>query len=252
MAPRDTSSAGKPRAPLYQRIETLLREAIAEGRYPVGGLLPTEAELCETLRVSRHTVREALRRLKDAGLVERRQGAGTVVVARQPDRPFVQTVRDISGLFQFAADTVLELTTPRLSPLSEDETAACGAAPGDRWLRCEGTRRTRDGRPIGPVTAIVAPRFAAIASALPDVLTVPIYSHIEKRFGVPVAEVVQEISAGPMPAAFAPLFGKKGRPVGMRFVRRYLDAAGEVMLVSFNWHLAERFTYVTRLRRGEA
>lgn len=252
MAPRDAPGQPRPKAPLYQRIETLLREAIAEGRYPVGGLLPTEAELCETLRVSRHTVREALRRLKDAGLVDRRQGAGTVVVAREPDRVFVHTVRDISGLFQFAADTLFELGKAVLSPLSVEEAAACAAQPGERWLRCEGMRRTRDGRPIGPVTALVAPRFAAIASALPETLTGPIYSLIEKRFGVPVAEVVQEISAGPMPASFAPLFGKRGRPVGMRFVRRYLAANGEVMLASLNWHLAERFTYATRLRRGDA
>jgi|YNPMSStandDraft_1061717.scaffolds.fasta_scaffold21491_3 DNA-binding GntR family transcriptional regulator len=252
MAPRDTPPAGRPKAPLYQRIETQLREAIAEGRYPVGSLLPTEAELCERLRVSRHTVREALRRLKDAGLVERRQGAGTLVIAREPDRVFVQTVRDISGLFQFAADTVLVLDSVQPSPLSEEEAAACGARTGERWLRCQGVRRTREGRPIGPVTALVAPRFAAVSALLPETLTAPIYSYIEKRFGVPVAEVVQEISAGLLPAAVAPLFGKKGRPVGMRFVRRYLDAAGEVMLVSFNWHLAERFTYVTRLRRGEA
>jgi GntR family transcriptional regulator len=252
VAPRDVPGTGRPKAPLYQRIETLLREAIAEGRYPVGGLLPTEAELCETLRVSRHTVREALRRLKESGLVERRQGAGTVVVAREPDRVFVQTVRDISGLFQFAADTVLELSSTRLSQLSEDEAQACAAAPGEKWLRCEGIRRTRDGRPIGPMTALVAPRFAAVSSALPEAVTAPISSYVEKRFGVPVAEVVQEISAGPMPAAFAALFGRKGRPVGMRFLRRYLDAAGEVMLVSLNWHLAERFTYATHLRRGEA
>lgn len=252
MAQRDVAGSGRQKAPLYQRIETLLREAIAEGRYPVGGLLPTEAELCETLRVSRHTVREALRRLKDSGLVERRQGAGTVVVAREPDRVFVQTVRDISGLFQFAADTVLELSSTRLSPLSEEEALACAAAPGEKWLRCEGIRRTRDGRPIGPMTALVAPRFAAVSSALPEAVTAPISSYVEKRFGVPVAEVVQEISAGPMPPAFAPLFGRKGRPVGMRFLRRYLDAAGDVMLLSLNWHLAERFTYATHLRRGDA
>ena len=49
MAPRDTPGAGKQKAPLYQQIEAQLREAIAEGRHPVGSLLPTEAELCEVL-----------------------------------------------------------------------------------------------------------------------------------------------------------------------------------------------------------
>jgi len=45
--------------------------------------------------------------------------------------------------------------------------------------------------------------------------------------------------------------GRKGRCVGMRFVRRYLDADGAPMLVSVSWHPAERFAYTMRLRRGE-
>ena len=38
-----------------------LFEDIGSGRYAVGGLLPTEADLCRQFAVSRHTVREAYR-----------------------------------------------------------------------------------------------------------------------------------------------------------------------------------------------
>lgn len=54
---------------------------IEEGAF--GEHLPAEAELSERFRVSRSTVREAIRRLRDQGYVEARQGKGTFVVARQ-------------------------------------------------------------------------------------------------------------------------------------------------------------------------
>ena len=69
----------------YRVIAGALQERIATGEFDVGHLLPTEAELCDEFRASRFTVREALRRLEDAGLVARRQGSGTA--RGQPGTP---------------------------------------------------------------------------------------------------------------------------------------------------------------------
>ena len=62
--------------PRYRQLADALRADIASGRYPVGGQLPPEFELCEIYDVSRHTARDALRLLFEAGLVERRRGVG--------------------------------------------------------------------------------------------------------------------------------------------------------------------------------
>jgi DNA-binding GntR family transcriptional regulator len=236
--------------PLYQRLEAVLRDAIAEGKYPVGTLLPAEAELCAQHGVSRHTVREALRRLVEGGLVERRQGAGTRVVAREARRSFVQSMRNIDELFQYAAGTRFAIARRGLAPLSPDEAALIlGARAGSKWLRAEGLRIGADGLAICHVLALVHPRFAAIASALPE--RSAIYAMVEQRFGVAVAEVEQEISAGMLPPEVSVALGRKGRGVGMRFVRRYLDGDGEPMVVSVNWHPGERFAYAMRLRRED-
>ncbi len=238
-----------PRPPLYARIETLLRDAIADGRYGIGTLLPTEAELCETLRVSRHTIREALRRLVESGLVERRQGAGTMVVARESPRGTVQSLRSIESLFQYAADTRLDIHTRRMVPLSVEDAAEIPATAGERWLWLDGMRIGQDGVPIATAEVLIDPRFAAIGNALPE--RGAIYAMIESRFGVEVSEVVQEITAAPMPAPVAHALGRKPRTVGMRFLRRYLGTDGATVLLSRSWHPAERFTYAMRLRRGE-
>src|SRR4051794_6221909 len=72
--------AGRADAPLYVQVARTLKDEIVSGAWPVGSLLPTEDELCARFSVSRYTVREALRRLREDGLVSSRQGAGTVVV----------------------------------------------------------------------------------------------------------------------------------------------------------------------------
>ena len=61
------------------RIHTELRAAILAGRYEAGEALPSERRLSEELDASRHVVREALKRLQQAGLVSISQGGATRV-----------------------------------------------------------------------------------------------------------------------------------------------------------------------------
>ena len=64
-----------------QAIEAV-RAEITSGAWPVGEKIPTEPELVETLGIGRNSVREAIRALVHAGLLETRQGDGTYVTAR--------------------------------------------------------------------------------------------------------------------------------------------------------------------------
>ncbi|MFJ4616694.1 FadR/GntR family transcriptional regulator [Streptomyces sp. NPDC088812] len=64
-----------------------LRDAIEHGRYAIGDKLPSEAELCRTLEVSRPVLREALRALQTMGLTVSRTGKGTFVIADTVEDP---------------------------------------------------------------------------------------------------------------------------------------------------------------------
>ena len=66
---------------LSKQLADTIEEKIENGTYPVGTKIPTEAELIEKYKVSRNTVREAIRHLVDIGLVIIRQGDGTYVRA---------------------------------------------------------------------------------------------------------------------------------------------------------------------------
>jgi DNA-binding FadR family transcriptional regulator len=64
-----------------------LRSAIERGDYVVGDKLPSEAELCRRLEVSRPVLREALRALQTMGLTVSRTGKGTFVVSSTVEDP---------------------------------------------------------------------------------------------------------------------------------------------------------------------
>jgi GntR family transcriptional regulator, transcriptional repressor for pyruvate dehydrogenase complex len=64
---------------ISQEITGKLARRIANDRYPMGTKLPTERDLAAEFGVTRHVVREALKRLEAVGLVRIRQGSGIVV-----------------------------------------------------------------------------------------------------------------------------------------------------------------------------
>ena len=67
-------------ASLADQVAEMLTEEILSGRLEVGSKLPTEVQLVKELGVSRTVVREAISRLRNAGLVEPRQGSGVFVL----------------------------------------------------------------------------------------------------------------------------------------------------------------------------
>ena len=71
---------------MYQQITDDLRRTIYSGEVQVGSLLGTQAELMELYKASRDTIRRAIRLLVADGLVETRQGEGTLLIART--KPF--------------------------------------------------------------------------------------------------------------------------------------------------------------------
>ena len=82
------------RAGLVDQVIEQMRTAIANGEWRVGERVPTEPELVTALGVGRNTVREAVRALAHAGLLEVRQGDGTFVRATSE---FSGAVRRLAG-----------------------------------------------------------------------------------------------------------------------------------------------------------
>jgi len=83
-----------PRSKVYQEVARQLERRITEEMKP-GDLLPPERELVHMLGVSRSSIRDAIRSLELMGLLEPRQGVGTVVrdPVETPANPLVAALR---------------------------------------------------------------------------------------------------------------------------------------------------------------
>src|SRR5215510_4204176 len=106
--------------PLYLQVVRALKDEIVSGVYPVGSQLPTEEELCERFSVSRYTVREALRRLREDSLVSSRQGQGTTVVPPRPSDSFVHEVMSINDLVAFATGVRFAVDTIEMIDIDDE------------------------------------------------------------------------------------------------------------------------------------
>jgi len=73
---------------LADRVTEVLTQKIKHGEVAVNTRLPSESELANQFSVSRTVIREAISRLKSEGLVETRQGKGTIVLASTTAAPF--------------------------------------------------------------------------------------------------------------------------------------------------------------------
>jgi GntR family transcriptional repressor for pyruvate dehydrogenase complex len=105
-----------PKASRVDRVIQYVKNQISEGSWTAGTRLPNENEVAKTLGVSRTPVREAIKVLAAAGLLETRQGHGT----------FVRSRISVSALQLALFQIHLEKTTPqKLMEVRELFEAAC-------------------------------------------------------------------------------------------------------------------------------
>ncbi|WP_338665274.1 GntR family transcriptional regulator [Pararoseomonas sp. SCSIO 73927] len=246
--------------PRYAALARELADEIARGVRPAGSRLPTEVELSAERGVSRATVRAALLRLEELGLVSRRRRSGTHVTAGAPRRPgtYAQSLAGIDDLLQYAVET--ERRVLRVGPVIADDLLAARLAlrPGSRWCQVSSLRVApgRDGLPLCWTDTY------ADADAAPRDLERRLRegSHrgliatlLAERSGRPIDEVAQDIRASGIPEGEV-AEALQAEPGGhaLEITRRYIDPAGIPLAVTVSLHPAERFSYSTRLRRTGA
>lgn len=91
--------------PAYRKIADRLRFAVLDGRIGLGVRLPGERRLAEELKVARITVSQAYDVLRDAGFLERGQGAGSVIVLPDGAEALQEGASQDPGLLDLAAAT---------------------------------------------------------------------------------------------------------------------------------------------------
>jgi DNA-binding GntR family transcriptional regulator len=227
--------------PRYRQVADALIEEIRAGRWLVGELLPTEMDLCQRFAISRHTAREALRRLRDAGLVECRQGSGTRLASRSPRLSYQQRVGSVEDLLQYGSSTRLDVRSVERLPADAEHAEWLDVAMETPLLHLHGLRRERDSERVLCVTDVYlaadgnSERYGqqpgqALAAMLADLDV--------NRLG----QVEQQFSALAMPARAARELGVKSGLPALAALRRYFDRSGRLTLVARSLHPGDSFS----------
>lgn len=233
----------------YVRIAMTLRAEIENGHFQVGTLLPTESELADRFGVSRQTVREALRGLVEEGLVARRRGSGTRVVAPTPKNSYVHAIQSLYDIVRYMEDTRISFENVQTIVLTAADSAIVPAPEGSRWLKIVGSRELHaTGEMVAATEVYINSRFSNIFTEL-DSHRGPIFPLIEKKTGEIVAQVKQVIEGSTMPSFAAQRLNVQPGTPAVRVLRRFVDVSGGPMLTSVNWHPLEGFSYEITLDR---
>ncbi len=184
--------ASTRRTGLVDQVISQLRAQIDSGEWGVGDRIPTESELSEQLEVGRNTVREAVRALAHAGLLEIRQGAGTFVRASSELGGALRRRLERSRLREnLEVRRALEVEAARLAALrhTEEDMAEIDRAMALR----ESTWRERD------MSAFVEADFAfhrAVVNATHNTLLIDLYDDIAQVVYASIAHTAYEQNEG--------------------------------------------------------
>ncbi|QRP43569.1 GntR family transcriptional regulator [Amycolatopsis sp. FDAARGOS 1241] len=238
----------RPRAERARQIADVLRQRITAGAFD-SGPLPDERTLVAQVGATRNAVREALALLRAEGLVERRQGVGTLVV--QPK--YGHGLDRLAGLAEALdghGEIVNEVRAARILAPPPAIAERLALAPGEPVVHLERLRRL-GGRPLSLDTTYLT---ADIGVPLlgHDLAGRDLFALIEETSGRRLGRaevVVHAVSAGPDTAALLEI--PPGTAVFALDRLTHLDDGRPVDVESLHVR-ADRLTLRATLHRGSA
>jgi DNA-binding GntR family transcriptional regulator len=244
-------SAKSAKKTLTEIAQYELRQAITEGTFRPGSQLPTEAELCQMLGVSRTVVREALRVLEEDGLVSRRHGVGTFV----RNHPILKNLNFNFGITEMIESAGLKAGTSHLvirKESADEERANQLRVPLGTPLTTVERVRTADDRPV--VYSMDTLTDALIERAhfdLERLRTESIYHILQTSLGQAVEYGVARLLPVVAPDHVAEKLGLPSKALALYIVQTDYSANDEPLVYSCEYHLPDAFDFLV-WRRGSA
>lgn len=234
--------------PLYATLAHILTRDIRSGKHQPASVFPSEKELTERFGVSRQTVRQALRVLRDKGLVSSHPGIGTLVRDGVPAPHRFNPVNSTEELLQFVGGTEMHAVSRQMVAADPDLAMLLDCEPGQQLSEVAFLRMTPGADvPMSYVLIYVNPRFAA-AQETPPISNSPIYQNIERLFGMRVHEIRQDVTATILDARLAELLQAKVGEAALQMTRFFYDESNALIQVSISYYPSSRYTQSARFR----
>ena len=196
MAKQKVSFASS-KIPLYYQLENVLREKITSGAFESGERMPTEIELIEQYGVSRITVRQALQSLSDEGLIERKQGRGTLVSARKSRKKrFAGTIHltgSLDELIEMGMDTPVKVLEMNRVEADQHEAESLEIKIGTPIYRLK-RLRLNEGKPFGLIINYL-PEEIGSSLTMAELSSGALLHTMETKLGLNLDNAIQQIHA---------------------------------------------------------
>ena len=176
----------------YQEIFNDLQEKILNGSYLAGVLLPTEKELQDQYKVSRDTVRKALRLLTEKGLIQKVQGRGSQVLKQEllnfPVSGLTSYKELVDSLGPNSQTRVISLD---LMTVDEQTALQTGFPEGSQVWKLLRTRS------IDGIVSVLDLDYLAkdcVPNLTQEIAQTSIYAHLEEELGLDISYAQKEIT----------------------------------------------------------
>ncbi len=176
----------------YQEIFNDLQEKILNGSYLAGVLLPTEKELQDQYKVSRDTVRKALRLLTEKGLIQKVQGRGSQVLKQEllnfPVSGLTSYKELVDSLGLNSQTRVISLD---LMTVDEQTALQTGFPEGSQVWKLLRTRS------IDGIVSVLDLDYLAkdcVPNLTQEIAQTSIYAHLEEELGLDISYAQKEIT----------------------------------------------------------
>lgn len=235
--------------PLYAAVEKALKDEISLGVYRKGDLIPTEHDLSRQLQVSRQTVREAIRRLADAGLVSRHRGIGTRVNGTGEGARYTYPAGSLDDIVEQAREMPLRVDVATVIHARGHLAAFLRCRQGTTWLHVRGLRyHEGDTVPLAMSELYIRNRFPGLKAKLLN-LAGPVHALLETHYGEIIEQVEQEIRSITAAEDVARVLNLIPGSAALEIRRRFIGKAGRLILFGHAVYPADRFSYTLNFRR---
>lgn len=239
------ATTGTPSRPLWQQVLEDLERRIEDG--DITGRFPTDKELTEQYGVSRHTVREAVRRLRARGLVDRHRGRGSFL----NEARLTQPLGGLYSLFRAVEDRGLEQRSEVLAvETTRDPSVAArlGLPPRSELVRIERLRYAGED-PLA-LDSVWLPHDVGRHVLDVDLSRTALYDELQSRAGLRIT-AVDETLEPLIPDADARELLQLEDDEALLRVRRLGSSGGRAIECRVTLIRGQRFLYTSSWRADE-
>lgn len=232
--------------PLHAQIEEYLRKLIVKKDYKSGDkFLPKEVTMSKKLGVSRNTIRQAINKLAHEGLIERKKGVGTKVVAKKISTRLDNWISFTKEMRNQGIEVVNYLVNIALVDVENEVYEALGVAKTKKIWKLEKIRGSKEAKYLYSVSYF-HPRIGITGD---ENFMTPLYELLEKEHDTIVSTSKEKLRAVKSDKKIAALLDIGSDVAILKRERLVTDIGDRPVEYNIVYYHTDYFTYDIDIKR---